>query len=326
MRTSSIALLLLLGLAPFGVIQAQERVMVGEDIYVAAGEEIDEAICIGCSIRIDGKVKDAVAIGGSIEIAGESKDAVAVFGGLRVDGEVTGDAVVVGGGMRVNGKVRGDAVTVLGGLDLGPGAEIGGDTVAVLGGVSGKDAAKLGGALHESGALRTFAVSGAVVLFLIIVLSSLLLGPFITFVTVAVLGEQRVETIQQTVAQRAGMSFLIGIGVWVTSIIVPATMFWAPGVETLVTISFFVVAAVGYAGIGLWVGRGLIRNSGMMAQAVFGSGLIGLIQLIPLIGWFIAWPIFGWLALGSAALSGFGTSVDWMLQRSEAQPVPRPTA
>lgn len=300
--------------------------MVGEDIYVAEGEEIDEAICVGCSIRVDGKVRDAVAIGGSIEIRGEARDAVAVFGGLRVDGNVTGDAVVVGGGMQIDGKVRGDAVAVLGGLDLGVGAEIGGDTLAVLGGVSGKETAKLGGSLHESGALRAVAFSGAVVLFLLLVLAGLLIGPFITFVTVAILGEQRVATIQQTVSQRAGMSFLIGVGLWVGSMVIPAVMFWAPGVETLVFVSFMVVAAVGYAGIGLWVGRGLIRSGGVMAPAVFGSGLVGLIQLIPVIGWFIAWPIFGWLALGSAALSGFGTSVDWMMQRSEAQPVPRPTA
>jgi len=70
----------------------------------------------------------------------------------------------------------------------------------------------------------------------------------------------------------------------------------------------------------------MIRSEGVMAPAVLGAGLIGLIQLIPLLGWFIAWPIFGFLALGAAALSGFGTSVDWMLRRSEAEPVPRPTS
>lgn len=313
--------------APFAVADAQERVMVGEDIYVAEGEDIDEAICIGCSIRIDGRVKEAVAIGGGIEVNGEVSEAVvAIFGGVTIDGEVGKEAVVIGGGMQVNGKVRRDVVSVLGGLTLGPGAEIGGDTVAVLGGIDGKDGATLGGSIHESEALKAVAISGAVLLFLVVVLSIVLIGPFLTFVTVAVLGEQRVATIQQTVAQRAGMSFLIGLAVWAASIIVPITMFWAPGMETLVTLSFLVVAAVGYAGLGLWVGRGLIKSGGVMAPAMFGSGLIGLIQLIPVLGWFIAWPIFGFLALGSAALSGFGTSVDWMLRRSEVEPVPRPTS
>lgn len=324
-RTTALLLLLILALS-VSTAAAQERIMVGEDIYVAAGEDLDDVVCIGCSIRIDGKVNDAVAIAGSIEMSGEARDAVSIFGGTQVDGEVTGDAVVVGGGLKINGKVHGDAVSVLGGMELGPGAEVDGDTVAVLGGIAGKTAAKIGGAVHESEALRTVALSGAVVLFLLIVAASLLAGPFITFVAVAILGEQRVETIQQTVSQRAGMSFLIGLAVWFTSIVVPITMFWAPGVETLVTISFFVVASVGYAGIGLWVGRGLINSTSVMAPAVFGSGLVGLIQLIPVIGWFIAWPIFGLLALGAAALSGFGTSVDWMLRRSEAEPVPRPTA
>ena len=52
--------------------------------------------------------------------------------------------------------------------------------------------------------------------------------------------------------------------------------------------------------------------------------IVTLVQFIPVIGWFIATPIFGFLALGAAILSGFGTSVDWMLQRSEIDPVPRP--
>jgi len=325
MRFRPIVLLLLAAAWSISTAGAQERIMVGEDIYVAAGEDLDDVICIGCSIRIDGKVGDAVAIAGNIELAGEARDAVSIFGWIRVDGEVDGDAVVIGNRLEVNGKIRGDAVSVLGGMDLGPGAEIDGDSVAVLGGIAGKAAAKLGGAVHESEALRTVAVSGAVVLFLLLVAAGLLAGPFITFVAVAILGEQRVETVQQTVSQRAGMSFLIGLAVWFSSIIVPIMMFWAPGVETLVTIAFFAVAAVGYAGIGLWVGRGMINSNGVMAPALFGSGLVGLIQLIPVIGWFIAWPIFGLLALGAATLSGFGTSVDWMLRRSEAEPVPRPT-
>ena len=329
MRATSIVLLPLIALLTPGAASAQDRVMVGEDIYVAAGEALDDAVCIGCSIRIDGKVKEAVAIAGNIEINGEvERDAVVVFGGVRLDadGRVGGDVAAIGGGMEINGKVSGDAVAVLGGVRLGPGAEISGDTVAVLGRVDGKDHATVGGTLHESGALRNFAVSGAVVLFLLIVLVSLLTGPFITFVAVTILGEQRVETLQQTVAERAGMSFLIGLAVWLASVVIPVTMFWAPGVETLVTLSFFVVAAVGYAGLGLWVGRGMVRTSGVVVPAVLGSALIGLIQLIPVLGWFIAWPIFGLLALGSAALSGFGTSVDWMLRRSEVEPAPRPTA
>jgi hypothetical protein len=62
----------------------------------------------------------------------------------------------------------------------------------------------------------------------------------------------------------------------------------------------------------------------MGATGVLGAILVTIFQFIPIIGWFIATPFFGFLALGAAVLSGFGTSVDWMMQRSEAEPVPRP--
>ncbi|MBI1356419.1 MAG: hypothetical protein GC160_18920 [Acidobacteria bacterium] len=326
MRARSIAIWLLTAFVSVGAAAASERVMVGEDIYVAAGEELDDAVCIGCSIRIDGKVRDAVAIGGSIDVNGEvSGDAVSIFGSMRLDGDVRGDAVVIGDGMTISSKVGGDAVAVLGAIELNSGAEVDGDTVSVLGGVTGKAVAKLGGKVHESQAFKALAVSGAALLFLLILLFSMLAGPFVTFVVVSILGPTRVEIVQQTAAQRAGMSFLIGLAVWVASVVTPVTMFWAPGVESLVTLAFFVVAAVGYAGLGLWVGRGFIRSEGVLAPAVVGSGVIGIIQLIPVLGWFIAWPLFGLLALGAATLSGFGTSIDWMLRRSEMEPTPRPT-
>ena len=328
MRARSIAIRLLPVLLSLSAAAAQDRVMVGEDIYVAAGEEIDTAVCIGCSIRVDGKVrKEAVAVGGGVEVNGAGEgEVVSIFGRLRIHGEVHQEAVVIGGGMEVSGKIGQDAVAVLSSIRLSPGAEIGGNTIAVLGGVDGKKGATLGGSVHESEALRAWAISGAALLVLLILLFTMLAGPFVTFVVVAILGESRVETVQQTAAQRAGMSFLIGLAVWLASIVMPVTMFWAPGVDMLVTVAFFVVAAIGYAGLGLWVGRGLIRSGGVMGPAIVGSGVIAAIQLIPLLGWFIAWPIFGLLALGAATLSGFGTSIDWMLRRTEIEPTPRPTS
>ncbi|MEZ5395632.1 MAG: hypothetical protein R2724_22845 [Bryobacterales bacterium] len=84
------------------------------------------------------------------------------------------------------------------------------------------------------------------------------------------------------------------------------------------------LAAIGYTGVSFWVGGAFVKSRSIAATGVVGAILITIIQFIPVIGWFIATPVFGFLALGAAVLSGFGTSPDWMIQRSEVDPIPRP--
>ncbi len=238
--------------------------MVGEDIYVAAGEEIDEVVCIGCSIRIDGKVKEAVAVAGSIEVNGEvsARCRCHLRRNARSTARWAGTPWSWAAACISIGKVRGDAVTVLGGLQLGRAAEIGGDTVAVLGGINGKDCRESWAAECTTAAPADFRrvrrrCAGAVHRR---VSSLLALWPFITFVTVTILGGQRVETIQQTGGAASRHEFLArdrGVG----------GLHHRSGHDVLGAgcgdaggLSFFVVAAVGYAGLGLWVGRGMIRS------------------------------------------------------------------
>jgi len=93
-----------------------DRTQVGHDITVAPGEEIGEATCIGCSVRVRGHVSgDVTSIGGSILIEDQ--------------GQIDGDATTLGGGIHLaqSAKVTGD-VTVLGGrIRRDPSASIDGD-------------------------------------------------------------------------------------------------------------------------------------------------------------------------------------------------------
>lgn len=117
MKKSFLAAVMVLGLFS-GPVPAQtggERVQFLEDLYVEEGEELSEAVCIGCSIRIRGAVFG---------------DAVAVFGSIHIDG----------------GSVGGDAVSVLGReIELTSGAEVSGDCVAVGGQVQRHPRARIGG-------------------------------------------------------------------------------------------------------------------------------------------------------------------------------------
>jgi len=328
-------LLLLLGLicASVAPAHAKERVMFGDDIYVGPEEVLDEVVCVFCSVTIDGRVGEAVAVMGGMRINGEVEgDAVAVMGGMEIHGPVGGDVAAIMGGVNVHegGSIGGDAAAIMGGVRLADGTNIHGDTVSVMGGISKGAGAVIHGdeVVEGKGLAPAAAVLIGVVLLAGIVLA-IALGPLLAALTLAIAGEQRIETVRQTLNQRFGICFLVGIGIFVggfiLSILLGIALFWLPGANTLVTAATFVVSAVGYTGLGLWVGRGLIRSGGAMGATILGSILITFVQLIPVIGWFILWPVFLMVALGAATVSGFGTSVDWLLPRSEADPIARPT-
>jgi len=120
-RLLSAGLLVCLSGAAFAD-SGQDRTQVGSNISIGASEQVGEATCFGCSIRVRGRVAgDVTAFGGNIVI--------------EDDGQVGGDATAFGGGIRLENqvKVSGD-VTVFGGrIQRDPAAVVGGD-VTTMGG------------------------------------------------------------------------------------------------------------------------------------------------------------------------------------------------
>jgi hypothetical protein len=317
------------------VLAAEDRVMVGDDIFVGPGEELNEAVCIGCAIHVEGRVGEVVAIGGRVTIAEGAVvgEVVSIAGGMDVRGEVHGDAVSVIGGSEIYGQIFGDAVAVVGGMELHEGATVHGEAVSVMGGFRRAPGVEVHGQVVQvgpaMGGLASLAASGIVVVIVIVLLLALAIWPIVSFICFAIMGPQRVGIIASTVNERAGMCFLVGLGSWVASIMlsvmIPIMFFWIPGgLESVVTLAFFVTAAVGYTGVSFWVGRGMIKGGSGLGATILGSILITFIQAIPIIGWFIAFPIFGWLSLGAAILSGFGTSADWLFPRITRDVIARP--
>lgn len=96
--------------------EGHDRTQFGHDIVVGPNDEISEATCFGCSVRVRGRVAgDVTTFGGSVvvedngEIAG---DTVAFGGDLRLSSGVTldGDVAVFGGRLRraPEAKIHGD--------------------------------------------------------------------------------------------------------------------------------------------------------------------------------------------------------------------------
>jgi UDP-3-O-[3-hydroxymyristoyl] glucosamine N-acyltransferase len=77
------------------------RTYIGQDVFVAAGQEVHNATCLFCSVQVEG------------DLTGR---AIVLFGNLNVSGQVRRSATIVGGNAVIDSQARigGDTV-VLGG-------------------------------------------------------------------------------------------------------------------------------------------------------------------------------------------------------------------
>jgi len=100
-----------------------DRTQMGRNIVVGPDEQVGDATCFGCSIRVKGQVSgDVTAFGGSIVVEDH--------------GQISGDTTSFGGDIRLEDQVKVDGdVTVFGGhIRRDPGAIIGGSVTNMSGG------------------------------------------------------------------------------------------------------------------------------------------------------------------------------------------------
>ncbi len=111
---------------------ADDTVHIGSNIHVATDATIDNAVCIFCSVRVDGKVTgDVVAIFGNVRLRGGAQhDVVSIFGSLRAE---------------KGSSIEDNVVSVFGGVHLGDGVAVGQDLVALFGNLEMADTATVGG-------------------------------------------------------------------------------------------------------------------------------------------------------------------------------------
>jgi len=118
----SAGLILCLAFSATAFADAHERVQFGRNITIGPGEEVSEATCFGCSIRVQGHVAgDATVFCGSVIVQDQ--------------GQVGGDLTDFAGNVRIEKAATvGGGVTVFGGqIHRDPAAIVGGD-VTVMGG------------------------------------------------------------------------------------------------------------------------------------------------------------------------------------------------
>ncbi len=300
---------------------ASDRVMIGDDIYVGPDEDLGEVVCILCSVHIDGRVDTAVSVLGGLVVEGEVREeAVSILGGLDIPGAVGGDVVSVLGAAKVEGQVGGDLAAILGSLDMGPNARVEGDVASILSSVSGLGDATVIGEVDIREDVAPFAKGLVYFVLASVFIGCLLTFALTSFLAAIIFGEARTEILRDTVANRAGMSFLVGLGVMFVSVVVISILVWFFPPVVFVP---FVLAAFGYAGICLAIARVASASIRFDAGAALGAVIVAVLQFVPVVGWLLGSVLF-FIAVGAPVVSGFGSSVDWLIRRSEPEPIQRP--
>ena len=270
----------------------------------------------------DKNSKDKVQFGSAIEVRADETagDLVCIGCSIHIAGHVTGDVVAVGGSAEVEGSVQGDVVVVGGRLRLGPGAIIEHDATVVGGGLERDPSSTIKGDVSQ----QRFPLSGHMGMLLIVpLLIGVVFGVLLVLVCYLILGQRRVEILATSLRTQAGWALLAGAGVLVGFLVLLFIFHWTGPLNAVIglflSIAIFVATIVGYTGLSAWVGRGLAGSLAPLGAVILGALVIGLIQAIPLLGLIPAF-LFSLFALGSVALSGFGTAPDWLAQRFSSHP------
>ena len=97
---SSFVLPLLLAAGALGQAPGN-RTYVGQDIFVAAGQQVHNATCLFCSVQVEGDMTGQVfVLFGSLNVSGQvRRGATVIVGNAVVDSQarIGGDTVVLGG-------------------------------------------------------------------------------------------------------------------------------------------------------------------------------------------------------------------------------------
>lgn len=246
---------------------------------------------------------------------------VTVFGDARVEGEVRGDMVVVMGSADIDGPVNGNLIVVMGGVTLREGARVSGDLVVVGGALTQAAGARINGerivvSLANVGVrVNQWFRSG---LFMLRPLPPgaglawmLVLLHFLAYLVLVVLIPRPVAACVSELRLRLGPAFLVGLLALVLS--VPLTFVLIATGVGVILLPFLVLILTGAVFLGKaatlqHIGEqatlrlGATRPPAPFAALCFGSLLIALVYMVPLLG-LVAWGVLLPLAVGAVLLA-----------------------
>ncbi len=317
-RALAATMVLLTTAAPASI--AQDRVMVGEPITIGPNERVDNVTCILCSVQNEGEISgDAVVVLGNFESSGPLRgDAVVMVGAAQFNDDVNGSVVGIFSDMTISGRVGQDAVGVVSAMRLATSkSAIGGDVVSVASHTSGISPDRVGGDIQSFGGatLGRWLVSGLAVALVVLAIGLLMLSLAVDSVGHFLMGPNRLEVMADTYAGNVLVCFLAGIGFCVTLLIVGIAVAMLLPVSIPLLVILVSVTVLGYCGLAFGVGRNLFPKLKPLTASLLATTLLVVVQMIPFVGWFI-FAIVSNVAIGTAVLSGFGSSTTWFFDRA----------
>ena len=223
-----------------------------------------------------------------------------------VKGDLEGEVVTIGGDVTVYGKVRQDIVAVGGAVHLKNGAEVDADVVAIGGSIT-TEGTVLAPARDGFVALRWMHFPGQLSIGWRGVLALIGFHAVCVLLPVLLLRPRRVRNV--AVASRRWLTTgLIGAAaIAATSYLldlIDEHLRSSETVETVVSILFIAIFAMGVAGIILAIGERFFPNRLFTALLVGGAVLV-VLELIPYVG-FVVMILGSCWATGAALWSGMG--------------------
>jgi uncharacterized RDD family membrane protein YckC len=271
----------------------QGAVRIGQDLNLAAGDALREAVVIFGDATVAGQVDN---------------DLVVIFGTLKLTGNaaIGGSLVAIGTNVSADPgvDVRRDLVVIGGNLDAPADLIPGGEHVVIGGGVLGGWLADIGPYFARGVLLGRVIVPDlawnwfAVALF------------FLVYLAINVLFDGPVRACAATLRAKPLTAF--GVGLLVLLLVGPVSMLLAVSVIGLAVVPFVFCALVagwivGKVAVARWIGMSIIpeeenHRAHAVRSFVIGFVLIAIAYMIPLLG-IITWAIVGVLGLGAASLA-----------------------
>ncbi len=260
---------------------------------------------IVCSFSLSADKGTIVRVGGDVVIEEEREveDVVAIGGDIEVYGDVDGEAVAVGGSITIfsNGYIDGNAVSVGGHIHTEEGGIINGDLVEVQDLVSTFIPLNWDDWGGFYWAFRLFSFIGFIALAMVLIL-------FLP---------KQITVVSDSVEVKPLRAILFGIlGV---VLIVPVIISLVLSVIGIILIPLFcliIILAIlfGYLAVGRLVGKRLFMaldnaDRPILLEGLVGLVLLGLIGMIPVVGWFVKLLVY---------LIGFGGVIDTIVSKKKS--------
>jgi hypothetical protein len=275
---------------------------------------------------------DKVVIGNTFRLqSGESlKGNLIVIGGtanIEAGATITGDVVLTGGTITIAGKLDGNLVAIGGAITLADGAVVNGDIVTVGASLKKSDSATVNGQITEQSPsvdLNDHSVwqfpwqskENLLASFLTATFESFAMAAFA--VVIGLILPHQTHNLSAAIQEEPLISAAVGllavIGSPILLLIMIITLILIP-VAVLYVLLFGLALAFGWIGLGNFIGERLSHAvKGNWAPAVSAgigtlliSLLIGVINLIPCVGWVIG-IILSLIGLGAIVITKFGST------------------